>query len=391
MAWLALRSEEYVVPEDVKSASPAIDSDAAAEALSTLQDAVVGRDVPQATSLAGDDDALARTQLAAIAANAGPLEVEDFSLRFVDAVSGIDKAGEWTAAVDATWRFDGFDEDPARAEILVDFVAEGDKVEITRVGGGDRRTPTWLAGPVSVRREADTLVLVAGEGERIADYEREADTAISTVREVLGDWDGGLVVEVPESSEALDQALSAEPGTYANIAAVTASVDGLVSPASPTHIFVNPDLFGQLDDQGAQVVMSHEAVHVATDAPSSRTPLWLLEGFADYVALRDVDLPLKTTAAQIAAQVKASGLPEDLPDQEDFATNETHLGAAYEAAWIACRVLVERGGEGALVRLYEELEDGRAPGAELRKEFDWTSAEFIDAWQNELSELVRAS
>ena len=37
--------------------------------------------------------------------------------------------------------------------------------------------------------------------------------------------------------------------------------------------------------------MSHEAVHVATEAARSTMPLWLLEGFADYVALRDVDLP----------------------------------------------------------------------------------------------------
>ena len=38
--------------------------------------------------------------------------------------------------------------------------------------------------------------------------------------------------------------------------------------------------------------MSHEATHVATDAALSTMPLWLLEGFADYVALRDVDLPI---------------------------------------------------------------------------------------------------
>ena len=38
-------------------------------------------------------------------------------------------------------------------------------------------------------------------------------------------------------------------------------------------------------------------------------PLWLLEGFADYVALRDVDLPIATTAGQIIEQVRRDGPP----------------------------------------------------------------------------------
>src|SRR3546814_6597486 len=79
------------------------------------------------------------------------------------------------------------------------------------------------------------------------------------------------------------------PGDYANIAAVTTTVDGSLSPSAPVHVFVNPQMWAGLKPQGAQVVMSHEAVHVVTGAAiTSGVPLWLLEGFADYVALRDV-------------------------------------------------------------------------------------------------------
>ena len=81
-------------------------------------------------------------------------------------------------------------------------------------------------------------------------------------------------------------------GTYAGIAAVTTTVDGSGSPDAPVHVFVNPDVTRRLRGAGAQVVMSHELVHVATDAATSAVDLWLLEGFADYVALRDVPLPL---------------------------------------------------------------------------------------------------
>lgn len=388
---MTLRGDEFVVPESDQVLSPAISADAAATTLSELTAAVVQRDAAAAADLTESSDATARAQLSSLPANAESLKVEDFTLRYVDAVTGINAAGEWTAAVDATWRFDGYDESPARAEILVDFVTSKGQTTIAGVGGGDRRTPVWMAGPVSVRTSADTLVLVAGEGRRIDDYQREAEKAIPTVRKVLDDWDGGLVIEVPANAAGVDQALAADDGRYANIAAVTASVDGVIAPDSPVHVFMNPDIFGQLDDQGAQVVMSHEAVHVATDAPTSRTPLWLLEGFADYVALRDVDLPMSTTAAQIAAQVRESGLPQDLPDDVSFDTDETHLGAAYEAAWIACRVLADRGGEAALVRLYESSTDGRGLEPELQRTFGWTSDQFVTKWQTRLASLARAS
>src|SRR5690606_3366015 len=101
-----------------------------------------------------------------------------------------------------------------------------------------------------------------------------------------------------------------------------------------------------------------EAAHVATEAASSSTPLWLLEGFADYVALRDVDLPVSRTAGQIIRQVRREGPPAALPAAADFDSSGSHLGGAYEAAWLACRLLAERGGEEALVELYDAVDSG---------------------------------
>src|SRR4029079_112572 len=112
---------------------------------------------------------------------------------------------------------------------------------------------------------------------------------------------------------------------------------------SPVHVFVNPEVFDMLRPTGAQVVLSHEAAHVATDAARSTVPPWLLEGFADYVALRDVDLPVTTSAAQIIRQVRRDGVPDALPGAAEFDTATTHLGATYESAWLACVLLAERG------------------------------------------------
>ena len=154
------------------------------------------------------------------------------------------------------------------------------------------------------------------------------------------------------------------------------------------HVFVNPDVYGGLRPTGAQVVMSHEATHVAADAWTSEVPLWLLEGFADYVALRDVDLPVARSAAQIITQVRRNGPPRALPGAAEFGTRATHLGATYESAWLACRLLAQDGGQAALVGFYRAVDAGRPVGAALEASFGLTPGELTSQWRRELSGLA---
>jgi hypothetical protein len=387
VAWAVLDDDPYVArppqgpPARVQPAQ-------AAEALHALERAVDDRDQSAARALAPAGDDRAAALLAAVVRNADALRVRDFTLRYVDEEGPLDPDGAWSAAVDATWAFAGFDLAPARAEVLVSFVAEDDRVALTSFGGGDRHSPVWLDGPVQVRRTQRTLVLVEGSGAEADGYARRATAAVPVVRRVLPRWKPRLVVEVPASAAGLDRALDADPGEYANIAAVTTTADGSLAPDSPVHVFVNPDVFGGLRPQGAQVVMSHETVHVATDAARSAMPLWLLEGFADYVALRDVDLPITTTAGQIIKQVRQDGPPRRLPGAAEFDTTTAHLGAAYEAAWLACRVLAGDGGETALVRFYDAVNHGRSVGAALRTSFGLTRQELTRQWRERLSDLA---
>jgi hypothetical protein len=117
-------------------------------------------------------------------------------------------------------------------------------------------------------------------------------------------------------------------------------------------------------------------------------PLWLLEGFADYVALRDVDLPVSTTAGQIIDRVRQEGPPETLPGSVEFDTTTTHLGATYESAWLACRLLADRAGQAALVRLYMDVRDGASIGSALQREFGLTEAELTELWRDLLTDLA---
>lgn len=387
VAWRLSDDEVYVAPPPsppVHSVSPGL----AAQTLTRFQDAVEARDADAARALAPADDPAAAELLAQIVGNARDLRVADFTLRYVDAEGALDPDGDWTAAVDATWRFAGFDRAPARTEVTVQLREEGGRVGLAGFGGGDRVSPLWLSGPLQVRRTARTLVLVDGSGADADGYEHRAETALSVVRRVLPDWDRGLVVEVPDSVGELDRALDAEPGTYDQIAAVTTSPDATLAADAPVHVFVNPDVFGGLRPTGAQVVMSHEAAHVAAGAWTSQMPLWLLEGFADYVALRDVDLPVSRSAAQIIAEVRRGGPPRALPGAAEFGTRATHLGATYESAWLACRLLARIGGEAALVRFYRDVDAGRPVGAALQSAFGITTRELTARWRDLLADLA---
>jgi hypothetical protein len=387
VTYLLVRSDPYVAPTPTGSAAKP-DPAGAAHALQQLQAAVESRDAAKAVALAPADDPHAGDLLSAVVGNAEALHVEEFTARYVDDVGAVDPGGRWQAAVDLTWRFDGFDARPVHEEVLVGFESSDGEVGITSFGGGDRRSPLWLSGPVEVRRSATSLVLAttAANADLLAG---RADAAVPVVRDVLPQWNGRLVVEVPASEEGLDAVLAAEPGTYTHIAAATASVDGTITPESEVHVFVNPDVYDDLEPVGGQVVISHEATHLATGAPlTTGVPLWLLEGFADYVALHEVDLPITTTASQVIQQVRREGAPDHLPGQAEFDDTATHLGAAYESAWVACLVLADAGGQAALVRLYEQVSRGGDLDAQLQELFGLTEAELTTQWQQRLEDLA---
>jgi hypothetical protein len=393
VTWAVRDDAPYVAPSPGQSAPRPRPAEASA-ALQDLETALVDGDGDAAAALAPVDDPQAAALLRAAAANARSLGLA-LDLRYVDEAGSVDASGGWAGAVAATWRFRGdVGRDSSRAELVVRFVpAAPDRVAIVGFGKpGAGRVPGWLAGPVVVRRAPRVLVVVAGAGElgrsEAKRYVRLGSASLSVVRRVLPDWRGRLVVEVPATSAALDQALDAEPGHTAGIAAVTAPADGTTDTDSPVHVFVNPEVFDRLQPTGAQVVLSHEAVHVATDAARSDVAPWLLEGFADYVALRDVHLPLSTTAGQIIRQVRRDGVPDHLPGPDDFATGATHLGATYESAWVACALLAESGGEQALVGLYDDATDGRSLESVLMQRFGTTEAGLTRRWQRRLADLA---
>lgn len=389
LALTACDRDVEITPPEASGTS----SGARAEEAQQSLDALVGsleageRVDAQGTAAEGSEDLLGW-----IHDNARALEVDELTMRYVDEGAALDQRLQnelgpeaWRGTLQVTYAFGGFDEQPSRLETSAVFVPDGDEVRIASFGEAGTRTPLWLTGELSVVRTGRTLVAVAGS--TAGRYPGLVRGAVRQVGRVLPDWTGPLVVEVPGSQAELDAALQAPAGEYDNIAAVTTTEDGSLAPGAPVRVFVNPGVFGRLKSRGAQVVMSHESTHVAVGATFASMPTWLLEGFADFVALDDAGVPLSLAAGQILAEIREDGLPDGLPTTEDLDPTASGLGATYEEAWLACRYLAEQYGARALVRFYRSV-DGGTPPKQAFAALGTTEREFVAGWRDDLARLA---
>ncbi|WP_224279517.1 hypothetical protein [Nocardioides lacusdianchii] len=371
-------------PVDVPRASPRD----AAEVLASLVSGVESRDSGALAGLAPGGDAGVGDRLAGIADTASALDLRAVTARYVDQVGTVASDGTWSGTVELTWQVARLDRAPARAEVVVTFTPDDEGLAIAGFGaGGAARVPLWLRGRLAVATAPGVLVMVDGTTSEAESVVKRVQRAIDVVRRVLPDGIGRVVVEVPASAGDLDETLGVSPGTYAGIAAVTAPVGNAADEDGPVHVFVNPDVTAGLRRAGAQVVMSHELVHVATDAVRRPVEPWLLEGFADYVALRDSRLPDDVTLGRAIEAARRDGVPRSFPAAGDFDTRARDLQARYEESWLACRILAERVGERGLVRVYREVGAGRPVSSALRRD-GLPEAILVRAWRERLAQLA---
>jgi hypothetical protein len=358
--------------------------------LTTLADALRSQDAGAAAALATSD---AAPDLRAMVANVRTLGLDDLALRFVDDQSVLDDdertefgSSAWAATAELTYRVHGWDAQPARVETRFVFRRQSGRDLVAGVGGGDGRTPLWVTGPVARLTAGRALVMVRDQHpERYLGLARQA---LVDVGKVLPDWHGKLVLEVPASEEQLDQALAAPAGRYDNIAAVTTTVDGSLVPGSPVHVFLNPQVFDTLGPRGAQVVVSHETTHVATGATFVAMPTWLLEGFADYVALDHAGIPVQTAASQILARIRKDGPPDHLPTAAELDPTANGLGATYEEAWLATRFIGKEYGEDKLITFYRKVSAGESTTAAFQGVLGTTEDRFVRRWRADLRDLA---
>jgi hypothetical protein len=339
-----------------------------------------------------------------IFANLEKLPLGTFQLRYVsDDIGALtpDRQAElggtqsWLAQVEVSWQLTGYDAKPARETLPVTFVTRDGTTYAAsfseRFVAGQRR-PVWALGPIDVAKGRHSLV-ISLDGEADAEgYVPVTDRAVDSVTKVWGrNWRQKVVIYLPAKQAQMEFVLGAQPNTYTQIAAVTMAELDTPQAGAPVRIVANPKLFDELGKQGRRIVLTHETTHVASTATASPVPLWLAEGFADYVAFTAVPVQDESAAKELFKAVRAGKVPATLPTPEAFAASSSDLPQAYESAWLACRLIAEREGQSRLVKFYRTVHTSKSPTGladAFKSVLGMTEQEFVAEWQQYLERLA---
>ncbi|WP_399884098.1 hypothetical protein ACGH7X_10845 [Streptomyces sp. BBFR51] len=325
--------------------------------------------------------------------NLDALPLADWSYRVRD----VERTGDTaTADVELRYRVEGYDRGPVTTGRTVRLSRDGRAgkwaVASDRPAKESGQQP-WDQGAVRVVRGTHSLVLGVGQStEALRRFADLADRAVPAVSDAWdGDWARRVVVLVPRSLEGMAGLLGSPASSYRGIAAVTTGETGGREHAPADRVIVNPDAYGLLGDLGKQVVLTHETTHVATRADTtSATPLWLSEGYADWVGYRDSGRTAAQAAPELAAEVAEGRVPARLPTDEDFGftADADALARAYEGGWLACRMIAEQWGEDRLDAFYRAVgtHDERAGALEdaMNDVLGTTPEDFTARWRDYL-------
>ncbi|GAA4614100.1 hypothetical protein [Saccharopolyspora hordei] len=296
----------------------------------------------------------------------------------------------WSPHVVLRYALAGVDSVPTTRPVAQSFVRRGGSWYVADDAGAHRWRGPWDFGPCHVERTATGLV-IGHEREPVERVARQLDAAVRDVTEVWGPgWDQRVGVLVPATREEL-LALVGPGFTAEGIAAVAVAdwVDVAARRVEGPRVVLNPRATEELSDAALRVVLRHEITHIASRAYTvDEAPMWMREGFADYVGYRDSRVPPREIAPDLVRYVRTSGPPRGLPRDEDFHQADRQLRLAYQLSWSFVRHLAQRFGEERLVRLYHRVAATGAPDqteAALREETGLTTAELTRGWATDLA------
>lgn len=317
------------------------------------------------------------------------LGARDVGLRYIAGGDVADRAdGSTRASVEVSWvagTESGLASQTRTSTVMfrLDPQADGSFAvrSVTRSTGS---LPIWLAGDVAVSKRADVVAIAVDGGVTDHDVEALAVAARATVTRVLPQVAGDVVVVAPHTQDQMAALVGRKVADISQIAAVTTNLDGSNGTAVGTVILLNPAVFSTMDRRAAQVVVSHEATHLLTSAVGTKAETWVVEGFADFVALHDDTAELSLSAGQVLADVTADKTPKRLPTSADFASTRHGLGAVYESAWMVFRMLGETYDDATIVSFYDAVISGKPLAEAVSTSFGLTVEQLTDDWKRYL-------
>ncbi|WP_430335646.1 peptidase MA family metallohydrolase [Rhodococcus sp. ACT016] len=285
----------------------------------------------------------------------------------------------WAPTVYFRYAIAGADAQPTRKPVALLLARRGNEWKlvsdsnVTESGRETWRGP-WDFGPV-ITRVVDgpegRSSIVLGHPGQVAMVDRIAGDlgpAVAHVTDVWGqDWSRRAVVLVAGSHEEFASLVGAAH-SGADIAAVSVSdaVDLRSRTASGQRIVFSPESADRLTDLTRVSVLRHELTHIAArTVTEDGSPLWILEGYADYVGYRGVEATFGALAPTLSAEVAKNGPPTSLPADADFGAGGDTARRAYESSWSLAAFVAGEYGEEKLDALYRSLAQGAATGDRL--------------------------
>lgn len=245
--------------------------------------------------------------------------------------------------------------------------------------------PIWWLEPVRIIRQGEVAVLAA----RSQDPDDWLPGLVEA-REVVArrvPTTEPLVAQLPGTAAGFERVLGVRPGSHRLVAAAAWPFGDAV------HLVVNPEAGGATQGEARQVLLTHEAVHVASGSVRGTGPLWLTEGYADLVALAGQPAVAAAHEANLADDQRRHGIARALVTNAELQPDNARVHAHYQRAWITVRVL-DHGpdsrpapGGGVADRVHAAVVAGTPLDAALADE-GWSTDTLAEAVSEELRGLV---
>jgi hypothetical protein len=221
---------------------------------------------------------------------------------------------------------------------------------------GANGQPWDSTGPVAVLRNDRIIAVVsADDAERGRSLLQMAETSLKQVVEVRPTgWDGKVLFTAVQDKRIFDTYFAESQERIAQVAAIAVPYynqvgDWAGSPAySSTRVVFNPT---QLTAQTEELAhdLTHEFAHAAMGpVTTARTPRWVVEGFAEYVAYKKDKVPA-AGIRQALGDLTVSTLPTDA---QFYAEPRNYI-----ASWLANRMIAEKFGQDKLIAFYEAFQN----------------------------------
>lgn len=407
---------QALLPSDVSD--PVVRKQALLEQLRSRSSAVVTRNAAGYLATVDPNDETAKVNAAKAQSRLATLSFSHYDYSIDSVTSNVDgtdadPSARAVAHVQLAYQFERFDPHPAGVELDVSFVHRdaGWRI-VNETPRGPGQLP-WESGELTVVRGMRSLVIgVAAAGSssdrsKLEDYSRIADRAVAAVSSVWGnDWNREVVLVVPTSTWTMSRLLGRSSDSLSKIAAITTdetSSDqrGALGDATPNQgaerIWINATLMSTLSPVGRAIVLRHEILHVASDAPAvSATPLWLEEGMAEVVGYSASGVRIPVALQELITDAKAGKIPRRLARPVDFGPTSTGLAQAYEESHLACLLIASKIGTRGLVKLYRDVAAGdpRTPDENFDQSLEsatgWTRVAFMTALRDQIRTLAKS-